>query len=312
MTIFKSIQKYASVQHGIVARFQLLDEGVSSNSIKSTLRAGALVAVDNGVYKTIGSQKTWEQRAAVATLSCGRNGYLSHESVLMLFDLLPKDRDRISKRRTDKERNQLIHVTTPRPIKSIKNIYFHRSKRLSTHEKSLAFNGIKHVPIERAIIDCAQQLSDYELDFTIDKALSLELITTRRMISTMGKLKTAPGREKNRTRKLLEPYLSKNNNSDSQLEKRVERIVSQMTSRELIRQHAVRIRGRDYRIDLSIPSSKIAIEVDGFAFHRSRTKFDDDRRRQNDLISAGWKLARVTAAFNDEEIRQAVIPLLAT
>lgn len=312
MSIFNTIQKFASAQHGVVARYQLLEDCVGANSIKSALRSGALSAVANGIYVTVGSQNTWEQRAAIATLSCRDEGYLSHESTLVIFGLLPKERNRISRRRMDRTRNQLIHVTTPRHMYIMKNVYFHRSTQISAYDKSLTSYGIRHMSIERSIIDAAQQLADYELEYVIDNALSQGLIQTKRIKTQLHQLHTAPGREKNRTLASLEPYLCNYSNSESALEKRVEKVIVKLTSRKIVRQHNIQIRGQRYRIDLAIPSLKIAIEVDGFEFHRSRTKFDDDRRRQNDLISVGWKLVRITAVFSDEEIRQAIIALLAT
>jgi very-short-patch-repair endonuclease len=40
--------------------------------------------------------------------------------------------------------------------------------------------------------------------------------------------------------------------------------------------------------------ARIAIELDGFAQHRTGATFRDDRRRQNALILEGWLLLRFT------------------
>ncbi len=53
--------------------------------------------------------------------------------------------------------------------------------------------------------------------------------------------------------------------------------------------------GGGYRVvDVGFPAQKLAIEVDGFAFHSSDVRFADDRRRQNALVSAGWTVLRFT------------------
>lgn len=42
---------------------------------------------------------------------------------------------------------------------------------------------------------------------------------------------------------------------------------------------------------------KLAIEVDGWEFHSGRSAFERDRWRQNDLVLAGWRVLRFTAAM---------------
>jgi very-short-patch-repair endonuclease len=56
------------------------------------------------------------------------------------------------------------------------------------------------------------------------------------------------------------------------------------------------------RIDLAYPARKLAIELDGWEFHRTRTAFDDDRFRANLLVASGWTLVRFTSRSTDEEI----------
>ncbi|NDZ93453.1 DUF559 domain-containing protein [Streptomyces sp. SID6673] len=49
-----------------------------------------------------------------------------------------------------------------------------------------------------------------------------------------------------------------------------------------------------YILDLAIPEHKIAIEIDGFAYHSDAEAFQHDRERQNDLIANGWTVLRFT------------------
>jgi very-short-patch-repair endonuclease len=45
-----------------------------------------------------------------------------------------------------------------------------------------------------------------------------------------------------------------------------------------------------------------AIELDGWTWHGSRTAFDADRARANELEAAGWHVFRFTSATSDAEI----------
>lgn len=51
---------------------------------------------------------------------------------------------------------------------------------------------------------------------------------------------------------------------------------------------------------------KLAIELDGWEFHRTRTSFDDDRARANLLVAHGWTLLRFTSRSRNEEIVRCV------
>jgi very-short-patch-repair endonuclease len=40
------------------------------------------------------------------------------------------------------------------------------------------------------------------------------------------------------------------------------------------------------------PEARLAVEVDGFAFHADRSRYRSDRRRGNGLVPAGWQVLR--------------------
>jgi very-short-patch-repair endonuclease len=49
-----------------------------------------------------------------------------------------------------------------------------------------------------------------------------------------------------------------------------------------------------YKVDVVFPKQKVAIEVDGWAFHSHHEDFVKDRRRQNTIVQLGWKVLRFT------------------
>ncbi len=50
-----------------------------------------------------------------------------------------------------------------------------------------------------------------------------------------------------------------------------------------------------YEVDFGFPGCKVAIEIDGFAFHSDADDFQRDRVRQNaHRILAGWQVLRFT------------------
>ena len=77
----------------------------------------------------------------------------------------------------------------------------------------------------------------------------------------------------------------------------------------LTTQHPVSANGKNYRLDFAIPPKKLAIEVDGLAFHNGQASFIKDRNRQRDLEMEGWRVLRFAAkeVMNDAAacVRQA-------
>jgi very-short-patch-repair endonuclease len=49
-----------------------------------------------------------------------------------------------------------------------------------------------------------------------------------------------------------------------------------------------------YVVDVAFPQQKVAIEIDGWAFHHDRAAFQHDRTRQNRISLNGWKVLRFT------------------
>ncbi len=67
----------------------------------------------------------------------------------------------------------------------------------------------------------------------------------------------------------------------------------------LLREHRITGWRRHYRVegyelDVAFPAARVAIEVDGWAWHTSPERFRADRQRQNALVLAGWTVLRFT------------------
>jgi very-short-patch-repair endonuclease len=58
--------------------------------------------------------------------------------------------------------------------------------------------------------------------------------------------------------------------------------------------------GQRFEIDVAFPGIKLAIEVDGYAYHSDDGRFQGDRTRQNALIASGWRVLRFTWADLDQ------------
>lgn len=49
-----------------------------------------------------------------------------------------------------------------------------------------------------------------------------------------------------------------------------------------------------YYVDFAFPAQRVAVEIDGWAFHSDQEAFQNDRKRQNWLALQGWQVLRFT------------------
>ena len=60
-------------------------------------------------------------------------------------------------------------------------------------------------------------------------------------------------------------------------------------------QHRVRHHGRVIaRVDIAFVEARLAVEVDGFAWHRTPRQLAADHERHNRLQLAGWRVLRIS------------------
>lgn len=73
-----------------------------------------------------------------------------------------------------------------------------------------------------------------------------------------------------------------------------ERLLVQLLKSARITGWRANYRVGGYCVDVGFPKSKVALEVDGFAFHSGPEEFQIDRERQNALMLLGWQVLRFT------------------
>jgi very-short-patch-repair endonuclease len=303
---YELISLLGSAQNGVITRKQLLSIGIKPTTLDRLISKGNFRKVGSGIYLMAGSIPTWEQKATIAVFNGGKNALLSHESVLQLYGIIDFSRDTYYRKRRPEYTRHLLHVLNPRKEYRDKDFFFHRTKKLLTFDANNIFHGIAHVSLERAIVDCNQQLTNHELSYALDRMRSLELIDRNRMFTAINLLHPGPGREKVRLKNavalLFDDY--QNIAVDSYAEKRVEDIIKSLTNYKIYRQYDVLLSSGHCKIDLAIPDLRIAIEVQSHQFHKYRNKFDSDLKRIADLHMLGWQAFQFSTSMTDAQIAE--------
>jgi very-short-patch-repair endonuclease len=259
-------------QHGVVARWQLLDAGVSSAAIGRMLRAGWLTRLHAGVYLIASHLLTQPTRWMAAVLAGGAGAVLSHVSAGAHWEII----DPIG---------GPTHVTASGGGRHRLGIVFHRAVDLDP------FRTVhKRIPVtnpSRTVLDLAAVLSPNRLERAVETADRLGLLDltqlTRLCESSPGRKGTAP------LRLLLAKYHPLPE-TRSELERRFLRLCRDSG----LPQPAVNVPLAGLEVDFLWAEPRIVVELDGYAFHGDRASFERDRRRDAMLQTAGYRVVRIT------------------
>lgn len=163
-------------------------------------------------------------------------------------------------------------------------------------------DGVPLTTPARTLVDLASRLSPALIAKVVDEGAVCRLWTPDSLRAAVDRV----SRHRRGTAALRRVLEDRSGAFDSGLEQRVEAAVRGLGAFQVHFQ--IVVDGRVIILDLALPELKLAIECDGWTVRsRSRTKFDEDRRKGNLLAAAGWQVVRVTAAMSDDEIKAAVV-----
>jgi G:T-mismatch repair DNA endonuclease (very short patch repair protein) len=155
--------------------------------------------------------------------------------------------------------------------------------------------------VARTLCDLSAVAPVRAVERATDEALRRKLVSLGTLERVAADLR-CPGRARSTvTRSILEARVG-SEAGESPPEGRIARLLVRAGLPRPTHQHRVRVNGRTVRIDLAYPDAMVAIEYDGWDYHRTRRAFDRDRARANDLEVLGWTVLRFTSASTDQAI----------
>ncbi len=182
------------------------------------------------------------------------------------------------------------------PVRALLSKGQHRRTRpgIAVHEAILertdirTVSGIRVTAPNRTLVDLAGVRSERGLEAALDDAILLGLTTVASLKRYIAhrRLEHRPGAKT--VRKLLDERTP--GVPQKELERLFLRKLRASRLPDPVRQHPVGKR----RIDFAYPEAKIAIELDGLRDHFSAAAFQNDRRRQNEIVLAGLVPLRFT------------------
>ena len=280
------IARLAAKQHGLVTRGQLRRLDLSDGAVRGRRESGHLRAVHAGVFAVGHDALTDSARMLAAVMACGPEALLSHTHAADVWDILPP---------WGRPGMSAIHVTVPatsgrgrRP-----GIVAHRT-RLPGADRAAKL-GIPITTSARTVLDLAGIVDTRSLERAIDQALTSELTSIDALHICAAAHRGSRGA--GALRRILEASARFDSLTDSELEERFLKLV-RSAGLNLPRLNA-RVAGM--RVDATWPAEGVAIELDGYRWHRTRSRAEADRQREMRLRAAGWAVLRYSARQVFEE-----------
>lgn len=261
-------------QHGLVTRRQLLALGMTPAQIGRLVFGERLErTTDRGTFRVAGAPVTPESHVWLAVLAAGAP--LSFTTAAPLWGMeSPKDAlvhvNRIGRTRLDWPPGVRVHrvATRPRDITEI--------------------DGLPVTNKVQTALDCMAWLPFGEAARFADRATQQGWVIP---LDVERRLADQPGRWGNRQLRRLLTQMSDGAAAES--ERRLHRMLRSAGIPDWTPNLSMILGGRRYELDVAFPDVRLAIEVDGFDYHR-RDRFQRDRTKQNALTRAGWTVLRFT------------------
>jgi very-short-patch-repair endonuclease len=266
----------AARQFGVVTYRQLVGCGLSRDRVQHRVAAGQLQRLWRGVY-AFGHQELKPQgRLLAAVFACGSGAVLSHRSAAAHWGLLQTAAARID-------------VSVPRGGGRTQRpgIRVHTSRRLDPEDVTER-EGIPITTVARTLVDLCAVANDRQLEKALEQAYVLRLLAPGAIDDALAR---AGGRKTVALRRLLRAERRAATITRSELEERFLALVR----RAGLPDPEVNARLYDYEVDFLWRAQRRVIEVDGHAYHSTRQAASRDRRKDDDLETAGYRVTRFTA-----------------
>jgi len=269
------IARLADGQWGIVHRRQLLAAGVGPDAIDRRLRSGRLRRIHRGVYAVGHRHLRPEAYRLAAVLACGRGALLSHAAAAHHLGLRPSRATMI---------DVSIPYTTPRAHPGIR---VHRRAALLPEECG-EHDGVPVTTPARTLLDLAATFPRRTVERALDQAEMLELFDLATLERVVGAHPRRPGTP------LLASLLREYTAGDALTRSALEDAFLALCDDHGIARPRINAIVCGLEVDFHWPRRRLVVEVDGWAYHRTRRAFERDRERDAVLAAGGIRVLRFT------------------
>ncbi len=277
------IATVATPQGGHIRRDQLLALGLTAAQITYRIRIGRRIPVYTGIYAAGHLPTSPIDRACGALLACGERSALSHSSASPLWGIL----------RTWSQPLELTSAIDRRPS----GLIVHRSK-LTRHDIRTV-QGLRVTSPARTALDMAPRLPPRRLARVLNELRLSHGLELDELAAMLERFPRHPGARHLRPLVGIGP--------EEPTRSAFEDEWPTFAADHSLPPHDMNVIVSGYRVDVRFRSPPLIVELDGWAFHRTRRAFNDDRARgATTLAPTGTPTVRITyEAFHGDPAAQA-------
>ncbi|HEY2259068.1 MAG TPA: type IV toxin-antitoxin system AbiEi family antitoxin domain-containing protein [Solirubrobacteraceae bacterium] len=272
----------AAQQGGVFSLAQLVDLGLTASAIHKRAKRGRLYRVHQAVYSIAPPELLSRNgRFMAAVLACGPGALLSHRSAAELHDLLATARSGID-------------VTVPnRSCHVHQGIDLHRSTTLTPADTAIV-DGIPCTTLARTALDLAAVSTQRRVERALTQGEILGKLDANALEDQLHRnAKTAAARNLRGALDAVRggpaPTWSVFEEQFLALCRRAGVPPPEVNAWVMLDDGEPAIRA-----DFVWRDQRVVIETDGHRYHNTRWAFETDRRRDQRLTLAGWRVVRVT------------------
>ena len=281
MTTVAALASLASGQHQLFTAAQARAAGFSTATLSRDVRRGRYVALGGGLYSIAGAPETWARSVMALVLRTG--GWASHRSAARLLGLDTYRSVRsvevsVAHGRGSRVRHGTVHQSRAPELADVRPV-----------------DGIPCAGPGRSLVDLAAVESRFRLARALDDVRRLRLVADDVLYEAylLHAVRGRPGMRKLGAALVDGLGLEI---TDSTFEFLAQGVFADAGLPAPVLHH--RVTEADGRlvaeVDLAFPALKVAVELDGKAFHLDSVAFERDRRKRNRLHELGWQVIVVT------------------
>ncbi|MEX2100317.1 MAG: hypothetical protein WEB19_02780 [Acidimicrobiia bacterium] len=284
------ISSLSRKQHGLVTRAQL-SPPLSRRQVDRLVGCGDLELVRRGVYRVAGAPVTWQQHLLAACLA--RSGSCaSFRAAAALWGLPGFDPEE-------------LEITVPGSNRArLEGVIVHESQVWGPDHLAMKAQ-IPVTSAARTLCDLSALsavVAPWMIERATDDALRRKIVTLRALTRAAEALEGRGRLRSTVTRAILDDRQPGYHPGDSEPEKRISDLLVRAGLPRPVPQYRIRLGKRTVRADLAYPELMIVMEYDSWEFHSSRTAFDNDAERRNQMRLAGFTVLEFTSKSSDRSI----------
>jgi very-short-patch-repair endonuclease len=267
----RAIAAVAGRQDNVITLEQLLEAGLRRGAIAHRVQAQTMQRMHRTVYLMGAAPPTAVARARAAVMAVGGDAVLSHRSAAELHTLLPETGEEVDV--TVVGRNPGVHpgvrIHRPRSLAQVDVVTGHRMPVTS---------------IARTICDLAATESPEHVMHAFQEALYRRAVTPRALAAVLAREPRRKGAP------VIQRLIDDPRMTRSERERRLLRLIDQAQ----LPRPVTNVKLHGHLVDVLWPAERLIVEFDGWGAHGHRLAFERDRKRDQVLLAAGYRVLRIT------------------